>query len=345
MVGMAEKKETDVIYDILGVAAIGSFGTVYQATISGTNQIVAIKRILQDKRYKQRELQFMQTLDHPNVVKYMNFFFSNETEGKTFLNIVMEYQSSTIYQLIRSHARVSRYIPFEVVKCCTYQMVRAIAYIHSLGICHRDVKPQNFLLNPRTTVVKICDFGSAKILGNTNVSYIGSRYYRAPELILQSSSYTHTVDIWSVGCIISELFLGVPLFMGNTASEQIIRIMKLLGPPSREDVFAMNPKCINFPHFRKSAVWSEVFKRVKDKNSDISISAIDFIKRHLVYQPDRRLDPLDALGHEFFASLRMKNAELPNGCKLPPLFDFTNNEKSLIRKRPSLAEVLLVKSR
>jgi len=341
MVGMAEKKQTDVKYDILGVAAIGSFGTVYQATISGTNQIVAIKKILQDKRYKQRELQMMQTLSHPNVVKYMNFFFSSETDGKNFLNIVMEYQSSTIYQLIRSHATVSRCIPFEVVKCCAYQMVRAIAYIHSLGICHRDVKPQNFLLNPKTAIVKICDFGSAKILGKNNVSYICSRFYRAPELILESSEYTHTVDIWSIGCIISELFLGAPLFMGSSGSEQIIEIMKLLGPPSREDVFAMNPKCIKFSHFPVESVsWSELFKHVKDKNTNISISAIDFIKRHLVYQPDRRVNPLDALGHEFFASLRIRDAKLPNGIKMPPLFDFTNNEKSLINKRPSLVEVL-----
>lgn len=342
MLGMAEKKQTDVNYDIMGVVAIGSFGTVYQATVSGTNQIVAIKKILQDKRYKQRELQLMQTLRHPNVVKYKNFFFSSETNGKSFLNIVMEYQSSTIYQLIRSHARVSRSIPFDVVKCCAWQMVRAIAYMHSLGITHRDVKPQNFLLNPKTAVVKICDFGSAKILGKTNVSYICSRYYRAPELILQSSGYTQTVDIWSIGCIISELFLGVPLFMGSSGSEQMTEIMKLLGPPRREDVFAMNPKCIKFSHFAiKPISWREVFKHIKDKNTSISLSAIDFIKRHLVYQPDRRVDPLNALGHGFFASLRNRISQLPNGVKMPPLFDFTNNEKSLIKKRPSLATVLL----
>jgi len=133
MSGTAEKQKKHVKYRIEGVVAKGSFGTVYQATVIGTTKIVAIKKVLQDRRYKQRELELMQTLSHPNVVKLLNSFLSVEGK-KSFLNIVMEFLPSTIYRIIRSHARASKCIPYELSKCYAYQMIRSLAYIHSLGI-------------------------------------------------------------------------------------------------------------------------------------------------------------------------------------------------------------------
>jgi glycogen synthase kinase 3 beta len=110
-----------------------------------------------------------------------------------------------------------------------YQICRSIAYIHSLGICHRDIKPQNLLLNARTHDVKLCDFGSAKILvkGEPNVSYICSRYYRAPELVFEATEYTCCIDIWSLGCVMAELLLGSPLFPGDSGVDQLIEIIKV----------------------------------------------------------------------------------------------------------------------
>lgn len=95
-----------------------------------------------------------------------------------------------------------------LVKLYSYQLLRALSYIHALGICHRDIKPQNLLVDPDTHELKVCDFGSSKKFtsGEVNVSYICSRYYRAPELILGSTTYTQAIDIWSVGCVIAEIF-------------------------------------------------------------------------------------------------------------------------------------------
>jgi serine/threonine protein kinase len=109
-------------------------------------------------------------------------------------------------------------VPNILVKIYSYQLLRSIAYIHAIGICHRDIKPQNVLVDTNSHILKLCDFGSAKQLipGEPNVSYICSRYYRAPELIFGNSNYTTSIDVWSVGCVIAELMLGQPIFPGES---------------------------------------------------------------------------------------------------------------------------------
>ena len=103
----------------------------------------------------------------------------------------MDYIPETIYKVMKHYTRQKQMVPNILVKLYAYQLCRAIAYIHALGICHRDIKPQNVLVDPSTNVLKMCDFGSAKKLarGEASVSYICSRYYRAPELIFGLSEY------------------------------------------------------------------------------------------------------------------------------------------------------------
>ena len=127
-------------------------------------------------------------------------------------------------------------IPDIIVKVYAYQIIRSLAHLHASGVCHRDIKPQNFLVDTDQHVMKLCDFGSAKRLvrGESNVSYICSRYYRAPELIFGATDYKTAIDVWSAGCVIAEIILGQPLFPGESGVDQLVEIIKVLGTPSRE---------------------------------------------------------------------------------------------------------------
>lgn len=116
-------------------------------------------------------------------------------------------------------------------------------YIHSIDICHRDIKPHNLLIKPKSKKMVICDFGSAKKLvkGEPNIAYICSRCYRAPELIFGSTTYTTMIDIWSAGCILLEMIVGKPYFIGDSNIDQLVEIIKTLGTPSKTEVINMNP--------------------------------------------------------------------------------------------------------
>ncbi|CDP17018.1 unnamed protein product [Coffea canephora] len=307
----------------------GSFGVVFQAKCLETGETVAIKKVLQDKRYKNRELQTMRLLDHPNVVSLKHCFFSTTEKKELFLNLVLEYVPETVHRVIKHYSKMSQRMPTIYVKLYTYQaciwpIFRALAYIHGvIGVCHRDIKPQNLLVNPHTHQVKLCDFGSAKVLvkGEPNISYICSRFYRAPELIFGATEYTTAIDIWSTGCVLAELLLGQPLFPGESGVDQLVEIIKVLGTPTREEIKCMNP---NYTEFKfpqiKAHPWHKIFhKRMPPE-------AVDLVSRLLQYSPSLRSTALEALIHPFFDELRDPNTHLPNGRFLPPLFNFRPHE-------------------
>lgn len=307
------------------VVGTGSFGVVYQAKCLETGEAVAIKKVLQDKRYKNRELQIMRLLDHPNVVQLKHCFYSTTEKDELYLNLVLEYISETVHRVSRHFNRMNQqHTPILYVQLYTYQICRALNYLHHVvGVCHRDIKPQNLLVNPHTHQLKICDFGSAKMLvpGETNISYICSRYYRAPELIFGATEYTTAIDIWSVGCVLAELLLGHPLFPGESGVDQLVEIIKVLGTPTREEIKCMNP---NYTEFKfpqiKTHPWYKIFhKRMPPE-------AVDLVSRLLQYSPNLRCTALEACAHPFFDDLRDANACLPNGRALPPLFNFTAQE-------------------
>ncbi|KAL8170400.1 hypothetical protein V2J09_022204 [Rumex salicifolius] len=306
------------------VVGQGSFGVVFQAKCLETGETVAVKKVLQDKRYKNRELQTMRVLDHPNVVSLKQCFFSTTDKKELYLNLVLEYVPETVHRVIRNYSKMNQRMPMIYVKLYGYQICRALAYIHgTIGVCHRDIKPQNLLVNPHTHQLKICDFGSAKVLvkGEPNISYICSRYYRAPELIFGATEYTSAIDVWSAGCVVAELMLGQPLFTGESGVDQLVEIIKVLGTPTREEIKCMNP---NYTEFKfpqiKAHPWHKVF------NKRMPPEAVDLVSRLLQYSPNLRCTALEALVHPFFDELRDPNTRLPNGRVLPPVFNFKPHE-------------------
>ncbi|XP_065859829.1 shaggy-related protein kinase gamma-like [Euphorbia lathyris] len=319
----SQTKET-ISYMAERVVGQGSFGVVFQAKCLENGETVAIKKVLQDKRYKNRELQTMRVLNHPNVVSLRHCFFSTTVKDELYLNLVLEYVPENVHQAIKRHNKIGQRMPLIYVKLYFYQICRALAYIHhSVGLCHRDIKPQNLLVNPHTHQLKLCDFGSAKLLvkGEPNISYICSRYYRAPELIFGATEYTTAIDVWSAGCVLAELLLGQPLFPGESGVDQLVEIIKVLGTPTREEIKCMNP---NYTEFKfpqiKAHPWHKVFhKRMPHE-------AVDLVSRLLQYSPNLRYSALDALTHPFFDELRDPNTRLPNGRHLPPLFNFSPQE-------------------
>ncbi|KAE9446686.1 hypothetical protein C3L33_21411, partial [Rhododendron williamsianum] len=216
------------------------------------------------------------------------------------------------------------------------EAMACVPYYYLSLLSSRLLSYRNGYVNPHTHQLKLCDFGSAKVLvkGEPNISYICSRYYRAPELIFGATEYTTAIDIWSAGCVLAELLLGQPLFPGESGVDQLVEIIKVLGTPTREEIKCMNP---NYTEFKfpqiKAHPWHKIFhKRMPPE-------AVDLVSRLLQYSPNLRctavtdhpqevnaVTELDALTHSFFDELRDPNTRLPNGRFLPPLFNFKPHE-------------------
>ncbi|KAJ3683413.1 hypothetical protein LUZ60_013640 [Juncus effusus] len=314
-----EPKQT-ISYMAERIVGSGSFGVVFQAKCLETGETVAIKKVLQDRRYKNRELQLMRLMNHTNVIGLKHCFYSTTTRDDIYLNLVMEFVPESLSGVLKHYSSANQRVPLIYVKLYAYQIFRGLAFMHNVaGVCHRDVKPQNILVDPLSHQVKICDFGSAKVLmkGEPNISYICSRYYRAPELIFGAEEYSTAIDVWSAGCVLAELLLGHALFPGESAVDQLVQIIRVLGTPTREEIKCMNP---NYTEFRfpqiKAHPWHKIFhKRMPPE-------AIDLTSRLLQYSPNFRYSALEACAHPFFDELREPKARLPNGRPIPPLFNF-----------------------
>ncbi|XP_022108540.1 glycogen synthase kinase-3 beta-like [Acanthaster planci] len=339
-----EASNVEISYTETKIIGNGSFGVVHQAKLTDTGEMVAIKKVLQDKRFKNRELQIMRKLDHCNIVRLKYFFYSSgeksSSSGKqrdeVYLNLVLEYVPETVYRVARHYSKNKQTIPILYVKVSPmtvtskhcglipwhFSMCRLF---HSYRTC---VSCMLFWVEPK-------HFSSAKQLvpGEPNVSYICSRYYRAPELIFGATDYTCNIDVWSAGCVLAELLLGQPIFPGDSGVDQLVEIIKVLGTPSRDQIHEMNP---NYTEFKfpqiKPHPWNKVFRPRTPSD------AIDLCSKLLEYTPSSRISPLDACAHKFFDELRDPGTRLPNTRPLPPLFNFTAQELAI---KPSLNDILV----
>lgn len=306
-----QDSEVEISYENPINIGHGSFGTVSKCQlITPQNEIIAIKKVLQDKRFKNRELQIMKTLNNENITKLYYYNYENDSANQTnsnnnlYLNLMMEFLPTTLYKRNQFFTLKKLNMPLTEVKQYMFQILKGLDYLHDYKICHRDIKPQNILVDHQKGIAKICDFGSAKILSPTeqNVSYICSRYYRAPELIFGATNYTTKIDVWSTGCVFAELLIGQPLFPGESGIDQLVEIIKILGTPTHEDIISMNNNYTDhkFPIIKKIPL-SRIFKNLNNPN-DIEI--LNFLEQFLLFNPNKRISAKIAITNEWFNDLR-----------------------------------------
>ncbi|NXE78617.1 STK36 kinase, partial [Cochlearius cochlearius] len=211
-------------YHVLEVIGEGSFGRVYKGRRKRSAQVVALKFIPKvgrsEKELKnlQREIEIMRGLHHPNIIQMLDSF---ETDKEVV--VVTDYAEGELFQILEDDGS----LPEDQVQTIAAQLVSALYYLHSHRILHRDMKPQNILLG-KDGVVKLCDFGFARAMSiHTMVltSIKGTPLYMSPELV-EERPYDHTADLWSVGCILYELFVGTPPFYTSSIFQLVSLIVK-----------------------------------------------------------------------------------------------------------------------
>lgn len=224
-----------------------------------------------------------------------------------------------------------------LIKLFSFQIARALAFMHTKGFLHRDLKPQNILVDSSTNKIYLCDFGSAKKMNkaDSSVAYICSRYYRAPELIFANLEYDSSIDVWSFGCLLAEMIHGKPFFQGESTVDQLIQIMKILGTPDSNQLLYLNKNnALNcqFPMVKAFTISKAFTGKPKD--------VIHLLNKIFVYEPHKRISALEIMAHPFFDDLR--NSDLSQNGKFifPNIFDFSQSEINLFENKEILKKII-----
>jgi glycogen synthase kinase 3 beta len=301
-------------YRPLRSVGTGTFGEVYEVldTQNSDSSHVSIKRVLQDPQYKNRELEILQSLSHPNCLRLHNHYHErNPQTNEVFLYIVTDLFPTNLASYLRANHGIS----VNLLRIFSYQILAALAYLHSKGICHRDIKPSNILIDPVSGNLQICDFGSAKVIsGNeVSVSYIATRSYRAPELLFKAVRYGPPVDVWAAGCVMAEMILGGrALFLGDSNLNLISVIVDSIGSPTVEECADMRgEEKYNGPKVPHRDI-GELFP--KETPKDI----IALLGKIFVYSPVKRPSAVECLQDPAFEEVRAGRVTLPSGdCFVP----------------------------
>ena len=226
---MTDHHQNTHTYSLIKPTGNGAFGMVYQAKDTETGRIVAIKKVFQDNRYKNRELSILKELNHPNCCYLYDYFYTNASDNpdEQYLNLIMDYMPENLYKELKSYSRNGRHMPLLLIQLYSYQIIRSLAYIHALGICHRDIKPQNILTNPETHELQMCDFGSAKSYKRGNLTYHISLRDPTEPLNLFSGLLNIPVQLiyGPVDVVLRSLFCRHPFLRGRAP---LIKLWKLL---------------------------------------------------------------------------------------------------------------------
>eukprot|EP01006_Ploeotia_vitrea_P007290 TRINITY_DN16628_c0_g1_i1.p1 TRINITY_DN16628_c0_g1~~TRINITY_DN16628_c0_g1_i1.p1 ORF type:complete len:392 (+),score=25.37 TRINITY_DN16628_c0_g1_i1:41-1216(+) len=290
-------------YEVKSQLGYGAFGTVCSAKDACGNP-VAIKQVLIHANPTSvirllREVKLLRFFDHENIVRLHDILpLANRNFSKFYF--AMDLMDTDLDIILRSNQPIA----LDHVQHFTYSILRGLKCIHSAGVIHRDLKPKNILLTQDCTV-KICDFGLAREMNDNGLSlYVETRWYRAPEIIMECTQYDQKVDLWSVGCILAELLLRKPLWPGDNSKDQMDRILATLGNPTLDDVQGMGStqaqsyvtKDSNPGHF------DQIFATHDPQ-------AVDLLRKLLTFDPRKRLDVHAALAHPFFEDIRDEEDE------------------------------------
>ncbi len=293
--------EIDKRYSNLELIGRGAYGAVCSANDGVHKQKVAIKKIgnvfedvTKAKRIL-REIKLLRHLNgHENVIQIFDLMTSPNSQDFKDVYIVTTLFETDLNGIISSKQPLSkRHIQFFL-----YQILRGMKYIHSADILHRDLKPSNILVNSNCDLA-ICDFGLARGFGNWSDSnwslysmescmteYVVTRYYRAPELLCESSTYDKSIDVWSIGCIFAEMLCRETLFLGKSPLQQLKMIAKFLPcPPSEELKFVQHEIAKQAIDDARSDECQILFR---DKFKGVDKKALDLLQKMLIIQPHDR---------------------------------------------------------
>ncbi|KAL8543585.1 hypothetical protein ACS0TY_004233 [Phlomoides rotata] len=318
----------------------GAYGLVCAAINKGTNEEIAIKKIGNafdnriDAKRTLREIKLLRHLDHENIIAIKDIIKPPKREAFNDVYIVYELMDTDLHQIIRSDQALTD----DHCQYFMYQLLRGLRYVHSANVLHRDLKPSNLFLNANCDL-KIGDFGLARTTSETDfmTEYVVTRWYRAPELLLNCSEYTTAIDVWSVGCILAEILTREPLFPGKDYVHQLRLITELLGTPDESSL-----KFLRSDNARRYVKQLPQFPKQNFATRFPSMSplALDLLGKMLVFDPEQRITVYDALCHPYLSSLHDINDEPI--CSTPFSFDFEQpsiteeNVKDLIWKESLL---------
>ncbi|KAL6902322.1 hypothetical protein ACP4OV_005198 [Aristida adscensionis] len=298
----------------------GAYGIVCSVMNFETREMVAIKKIANafdnhmDAKRTLREIKLLRHLDHENIVGIRDVIPPPVPQAFSDVYMATELMDTDLHHIIRSNQELSE----EHCQYFLYQILRGLKYIHSANVIHRDLKPSNLLLNANCDL-KICDFGLARPSSESDMmtEYVVTRWYRAPELLLNSTDYSAAIDVWSVGCIFMELINRQPLFPGRDHMHQMRLITEVIGTPTDEELgFIRNEDSRRYmrhlPQFPRRP-FASLFPRVQP-------AALDLIERMLTFNPLQRITVEEALDHPYLERLH-DIADEPV-CTEPFSFDF-----------------------
>ncbi|ELA41447.1 CMGC/CDK/CDK2 protein kinase [Vittaforma corneae ATCC 50505] len=277
----------------------GTYGIVYKAREKGSGRLVALKKIRPESENEGipattiREILLLKNLRHSTIINLMEVIHS---EDKMYL--VFEYIETDLKKLIDLYSRNNKKFDSEILKKMAFQLCTAVGFCHSKNIFHRDLKPQNILVDENFNI-KLGDFGlgrAASIPLRHYTSQIITLWYRPPELLLGYEYYDSSVDVWSLACIIVEMHTMLPLFMGDSEIDQLYKIYGVLGIPTNSHWDGVE----SLPNYNKSM----------SKIKPIGLSSIinqrvleQLIEKMLVYNPLRRITASEALEEPYFNGL------------------------------------------